>query len=333
MAFEIRTEKRGAVSGLDSTIWILQGNGNRAEIWPARGFNCFHWGLLGMEFLFADQQFLDGSSPTRTGVPILFPFPNRIRDGRFTWEGKEFRLPINDPQKKNAIHGFACPRPWRVVNQGADTISAWITGEFWGSRDAPECQSLWPADYRIQMTYRLSPGRLRIEAKVDNPDQSSLPFGLGFHPYFRAHAEDCQVRVPARHFWELAGSLPSGTRMPVATSRDLNQFRSFEGLTLDDVLTDLPTASGPEALCFRGRIRDGATSLAMFTSASFQEMVVFTPPHRQAFCMEPYTCTTDAINLQQRGVDAGLIVLPPGQSWTGIVEIRYQTVGRESDQA
>jgi aldose 1-epimerase len=51
---------------------------------------------------------------------VLFPFPNRIRDGRFTWDGREYRLPPNDPAMKNAIHGFACRRPWRVVDQGAD---------------------------------------------------------------------------------------------------------------------------------------------------------------------------------------------------------------------
>lgn len=333
MAFSIRTEQRGAVAGLDPTIWVLEGNSNRAEIWPARGFNCFRWELLDVEFLYADPQFLEGSSPTRTGIPILFPFPNRIRDGRFAWEGKEYQLPINDPQKKNAIHGFVCQRPWRVADQGADATSAWVTGEFLGSRDAPECRSFWPADYRIRITHRLTPGRLRIEARVDNPNQTSLPFDLGYHPYFLAVAADCQVRVPARNYWELSECLPSGERKPVAEDRDLNELRAFEELTLDEVLTDLPTPSDSARLCFRGRIRNGATSLAMFTSPSFREMVVFTPPHRQAFCIEPYTCTTDAINLQQRGVDAGLMVLPPGQSWNGIVEIHYQTSEHESDQA
>ena len=51
-------------------------------------------------------------------------------------------------------------------------------------------------------------------------------------------------------------------------------------------------------------------------------MVVFTPPHRQAFCVEPYTCVTDAINLQQQGIDAGLIVLQPGQRWQSALELR-----------
>jgi aldose 1-epimerase len=51
-------------------------------------------------------------------------------------------------------------------------------------------------------------------------------------------------------------------------------------------------------------------------------LVVFTPPHRQAFCVEPYTCTTDAVNLQQRGVDAGWLTLPPGGRWSAVFEMR-----------
>ena len=65
---------------------------------------------------------------------------------------------------------------------------------------------------------------------------------------------------------------------------------------------------------------EGVT-LRVLASPAFREVVVFTPPHRQAFCIEPYTCITDAINLQQRGVDAGLQVLAPGQEWTGTVRL------------
>ena len=49
--------------------------------------------------------------------------------------------------------------------------------------------------------------------------------------------------------------------------------------------------------------------------------MIFTPPHRQAFCVEPYTCVTDAVNLQQRGIDAGWRVLAPGEKWAGVVEL------------
>jgi aldose 1-epimerase len=60
----------------------------------------------------------------------------------------------------------------------------------------------------------------------------------------------------------------------------------------------------------------------MYCSPVFRELVVFTPPHRQAFCVEPYTCTTDAINLQTRGVDAGWLTLAPGTRFEAVVELR-----------
>jgi aldose 1-epimerase len=323
------------VAGLDSMVWLLENTaqGDRAEIWPAQGFSCYRWAVplenRLHEILYADPQFLAGSSPTRTGIPILLPFPNRIRGGRFVWEGKEYVLPTNDPAKKNAIHGFACRRPWRVADHGSDAQSAWVTGEFRGSRDAADCRSLWPADYRIRLTYRLLAARLRMEAVVDNPDSRPLPFGLGYHHYFRVEpGEACRVMVPARNFWELEDNLPTGVRRPVDAARDLNQPRLFADLQLDDVLTDLgPAQSDKEGLCFRGRVQSTNTMVEMHTSPAFREAVVFTPPHRQAFCIEPYTCVTDAMNLQSRGVDAGLLVLKEGEAWRGIVEMVF---GRET---
>ena len=192
--------------------------GSGAAVWPAHGFNCYRWHVGGegeRELLFTNPQFFDEERPTRGGIPVLFPFPNRIRDGRFTWAGKEYQLPFNDPAGKNAIHGFACRKPWRVVDQGADAASAWVTGEFQGAVDSPETADQWPADYRIRLTCRLAANRLRLEALVENPDQVPLPFGLGYHPYFRVPllpGAETYVEVPAQGYWELHDSLPSGVR-------------------------------------------------------------------------------------------------------------------------
>jgi aldose 1-epimerase len=315
VTFQVRAEPRSG-----ATLWVLEDDDNRAEIHPDKGFNCFHWSVSGLDLLYADPQFLQGGSPTRTGIPILFPFPNRIRDGRFTWVDEEYSLPRNDPAKKNAIHGFACRRPWRVVERGDDAESAWVTGEFIGSRDARDCRSLWPADYSIRVTYRLQAGKLRMEATVSNPDRVPLPFGLGYHHYFRVDADNSLLHVPARSYWELQDTLPTGARRPVSGPRDLNQPKPFQDLEVDDVLADLSGDAGE--LVFRGSVRrTQGTEVRLHTSPAFREAVVFTPPHRQAFCIEPYTCTTDAINLQQRGVDAGLLVLEAGQTWSAVVEM------------
>src|SRR5262249_916220 len=119
MGFQTRTEIRATSGGQDGTVFVLEdGAGSaRAEIWPAGGFNGHRWRVTldgtRRDLLYSDPQFFHGAKPTRSGIPILFPFPNRIRDGRFSWAGKEYRLPLNDPSGKNAIHGFACRRRWR----------------------------------------------------------------------------------------------------------------------------------------------------------------------------------------------------------------------------
>jgi aldose 1-epimerase len=335
MGFTVHTHPAPGVTALDATIYVLDnGAGCRAEVWPALGFNCFRWQAVkdgrSLDLLYCDPGLFADGRPTRSGIPILFPFPNRIRGGRFTWAGKEFQLPLNDGPKVNAIHGFACRRSWRVVDQGADAIGAWLTGEFHGDRDAPDCRALWPTDYRIRVTYRLSAGKLRVEAEVSNPDAQPMPFGLGYHPYFRIpftpgfRPEDCKVIVPASSYWALEESLPSGERRAVDAPRDLNTPRRFTDLTLDDVLADLPPA--PEVgdgLHECGAIEGAAgVTLRVLCSSAYREMVVFTPVHREAFCIEPYTCTTDAVNLQARGVPAGWLTLQPGGRWSGVVEMR-----------
>jgi aldose 1-epimerase len=325
MSFQVTTEDRPAQPAAVA-VWRLEGpDGAVAEVCPALGFNCFRWHAGGRELLYCDPHFFEDGRPTRSGVPVLFPFPNRIRGGRFTWAGKEYTLPPNDSAQKNAIHGFACRHAWRVLDRGADADSAWLTGEFQAARDAPEARPLWPADHRIRLTCRLFADRLALEAVVENPDEAPLPFGLGYHPYFHlpypsgGGSPDASVEAPARSCWQMQEGLPTGRVVAVEGERDLNAPRPFHNLHLDDVLTGLDPQPDPAAggLCWRGRVE----GLSLYADPAFRELVVFTPPHRRAMCLEPYTCTTDAINLQQRGVDAGLLVLPPGGRWEATVAL------------
>jgi aldose 1-epimerase len=332
MSFAAHAQTRDLGSERETQVWVLEdGAGGRAEVWPAGGFNCYRWQVVRdgqvLDLLYADADFPGDGRPTRSGIPILFPFPNRIRDGHFSWDGNDYWLPLNDGPKKNAIHGFSTTRAWQVADSGANATSAWVTGVF-QSDDYPELRGLWPAGFALRVTYRLDAGQLHIEAKVENPDVKPLPFGLGYHPYFRvpfapgAAPESCTIQVPALAAWELEESLPTGRTQPVDEARDLNFARRFEELQLDDVLTDLPGVRLEGDLRECGRIRAGGATLRILCSDAFRDMVVYTPAHRQAFCIEPYTCATDAVNLQARGIEAGWQVLQPGGHWAGVVEMK-----------
>jgi aldose 1-epimerase len=337
MAYQIRIEKRPNTLDLDGSIWILEdGQDSGLEVWPALGFNCYRWFVQRggtRELLYNDPAMFEKNQTTRIGFPVLFPFPNRIRAGQFSWAGKTYQLPCNDSTRKNAIHGFACRVPWRIIDQGTSADDAWVTGEFHAARDFGrlkdfgQLDSCWPTDHRIQLTYRLAQHRLRLEARVDNPESRPLPFGLGFHPYFRSDCvgSGCQMWVPAESFWELDESLPTGKIYPVKGRLDLRQGKNIIELKLDDVLTGLPGDEPGQVLVERGGLRStqSPNSLKMHASPDFREIVVFTPPHGKAVCIEPYTCTTDAVNSRQQQIDAGWKVLQPGESWAGVVELAY----------
>ncbi|HIE98512.1 MAG TPA: aldose 1-epimerase [Planctomycetes bacterium] len=303
--------------------------GSTAKVAGHLGFNCFEFiaqlGDEAVSVIHAADGFANGDKPpSHSGIPLLFPFPNRIRGGRYSWDGKDYELPeslVGYEGAGNAIHGFCLDRPWRVVSQ---TVSS-VTGVFRISKDAPERLPLWPTDGEIEICYSLNDACLRADITVRNPTDVPLPWGFGNHSYFRIPLADssvpgnCRVHAPVNKQWELDGCLPTGRILHGDNVVSLQDGPAFDTLKLDDVYTGVQSVDG----VVECRIVDehAGTQVVQRCDDSFREIVAFTPPWTSAVCLEPYTCTTDAINLQQQGVDAGLQVLAPGKVWTGWIEI------------
>lgn len=320
-------DRRANPLGLDERVAVLEGpEGGRVEVWLAQGMNAYRWRATdGTELLFASPEYFAEARPSRSGHPVLFPFPNRIREGRFAWEGRAYELERNDPANQNAIHGFPLRLPWRLLDAGADGEGAWVVGEFQASVDAPAALDRWPGDYHLLLHYTLRRDELEVECIATNPNSQALPAGLGYHPYFALApfgGEEALVQVPADEVWELHESLPTGRRLPAAGERDLRTAQPLAGRKFDDALTSLTSQTSGLAH------PSGHAKLEMTAGPDFGHLVVFTPPHRQALCLEPYTCVTDAINLHARQVPTGLKILDPGESWVTEVAYRY-TATRE----
>lgn len=330
MSFWIRQETRPNTLDRDPAVWVLGNDqGHRLEVWPAMGFNAYRWAVAGdppIEMLWRTANFFEEAKPSRSGFPILFPFPNRIRDGKFAFEGKEYRLPTRDPAGKNAIHGFVLAAPWQVVYAGADWDSAWIVGEVVGSAVAPELANLWPADFRLRVSYRLGKGCLRVEAKAINPGTTPLPMGLGYHPYFRTEpfgGDAAIVQLLTKRHWKLDENLPTGESDGV----ELGEV-AYRDVKWDDLFSGFAERfESPTSLIPAARMRDaaGEKSLTLSVSPDFPWMVAFTPPHREAVCFEPYTCATDAIHAPVgSGLALGWRQLAPGATWKGAIELRCE---------
>ncbi|MAT16162.1 MAG: aldose epimerase [Planctomyces sp.] len=295
--------------------------GSVASISVAYGFNCYRFiGVVEgkrVDVIDAAPDFPEtGERPSGNGIPILFPYPNRISNGKYSWDGKDYHLPpeLVSYNKDNAIHGFCLDRPWRLIDSGTD----YAVGQFQLSVDAPERLELWPADFIIEVRYSIGEAVLLMETMVYNCDEKPLPWGFGTHPYFKlplgadSSPENCLVILDAARQWELNDCLPTGQQYDVPPDKDLRDGVYFPELKLDDVYTALADSDQREC-----GIMDEKAGLQVVQryGSMFREVVMFTPPGRDAICLEPYTCVTDAINLQQQGIDAGLQVLAPNQEY------------------
>jgi aldose 1-epimerase len=322
MPFTAEETSRTVAGKVQAVITLTAGDAT-VEVLRGLGCNCVRWQIAGRDMLYSPPLDELAGRPTRGGIPVLFPFPNRIRDGHFVDNGQEFQLEKNDSTKQNAIHGFTPREPWGLLDCGTDAASAWMKAAF-------PCQTTWthhwPAGGILQLRIRLTARALRYEARVVNYDREKrpFPFGLGYHPYFAA-TPDCKVQTTARARWDLVEGLPTGIRLPVNGDFDLRAPKPLSALTLDDVYTDLPdTPAEADGLIERGRVEyPGVGVLRVRTDPAFRELVLFTPPHRKAVCLEPYTCPTDAIHLQERE-DVGWRELPTGGKWDGVVEYGWE---------
>jgi aldose 1-epimerase len=306
-------------------------SGSQAAISLERGFNCFQFAAVvgdqTVDVIGAQPGFETGEGqPSHNGIPILFPFPNRIAGGRYAWEGKDYEIPLS-PGHPNTLHGFCYNRPWRLVEQGDN----FAVGQFQLSVDAISLLEHWPSDFIIDVRYTLAGAALTMNVTVQNPTESPLPWGFGTHAYFRlplgkaGHRDRCLVQAPAAEEWLLKECLPTGERRAVGADKDLRSGLTLKDRKFDDVLTGLGATGGTIQTIITDP--DAGLQVVQEFCDEFRELVVFTPPWMDAVCLEPYTCVSDAINLQASGVDAGWRELAGGKTWETEIVIGAKSLG------
>jgi aldose 1-epimerase len=301
--YTVTAEMRGEVE-----IFVLrEADVASAAVAPAWGNNCFM--LQVYEAVLEAVAFEECQAhPTSYGIPILFPFPNRLRDGAFLFHGQRYVVNPN-------LHGFVRDKAWCVLATGAsEDAGAWITSRLEASQYAAAILQQFPFPFCLDVTYRLREAILSMETVVHNSGAHAMPMGFGIHPYFRCPVPGT-VCVPARQRWELEDSLPTGTLLAVDGAYDLRQPRDVTSLALDDIYTDLIADTDGLVRCTLQDQQHGIQTTVAFAATQFPHVVVYTPPApRQAICIEPYTCPTDGLNLQERGIESNLVVLQPGET-------------------
>ena len=243
---------------------------------------------------------------------LLMPWPNRIRDGRYTFAGQDHQLALTEPDRGHAIHGLVRWAIWSVLEQTEDAVTL-------SCRLRPQQGWEWSLD--LSVTYALTASGLIVTPRARNVGTDAAPFGFGAHPYLSVgedRVDEVKVGIPAASLLEVDDRLlPVGLAAVDDTDHDFREPRLLGELALDTAYTNIVAdADG----CWRVTLahpHTGRVVILWANATAYPWLQVFTGdslplPARRAsgIAVEPMTCPPDAFNT---GDD--LLVLAPGQEF------------------
>jgi aldose 1-epimerase len=253
------------------------------------------WTVDGSELL---ASFASGTRDGAFAGKPLMPWPNRLRDGRYAFEGTEHRVELSEPETRTALHGLTLSSRWRASRTSAHGIT--LTHQL-REREG------YPFALDLAVGYELDTAGVVVTLRATNAGAGRAPFGAGLHPYLRLDG-DVTLHVPARSRVPIDGRLlPIGPPAPVSgTDLDFRHARRLGERRLDTCFGDLERGSAGVASVALA----GARRLVVWMDDAFHFVQVFTA--NGAIAVEPMTCAPDAFNSGD-----GLLVLEPGASFTG----------------
>ena len=252
---------------------------------------------------------------------VLMPWPNRVRDGRYTVRGTAYQLPLTEVERANASHGLVRWALWELVRHEPDLVEV---------RYRLHPQPGWPWHLDLGLVYHLTDDGLVVTASAINPGGERVPFGFGGHPYVATGGVDpaqISVTIPARTYLVVDGErlLPQRVADVGGTPEDLRAGPRLGDLALDTAYTDLERGDDGRWTVTVGGVAAGTVDV--WGDARLGWLQVFSQkawlpvdgPDVPGIAVEPMTCPPDALN---SGTD--LLWLAPGERWSADWGIRVR---------
>ncbi|MCI9859116.1 aldose 1-epimerase family protein [Microbacterium proteolyticum] len=231
----------------------------------------------------------DLPTPAASGV-VLVPWPNRIRDGRYTFDGDDQQLAISEPKFGNASHGllrFGVYQPIEHTDErvvlGADVVP----------------QTGYPFHLRTRVTYTLESDGLRVAHEIENVGARSTPVALGVHPYFQiggVATEDLVVHSTGTTTLVVDERNIPVDEVAVDDATDLRGGRRLGDASLDNGYRGLDRDA--EGRAHHTLTAPDGRRLELWQDEGFRWVQVFTtdryPGHPLAVAIEPMTAPANA---------------------------------------
>ncbi|WP_261165107.1 aldose epimerase [Microbacterium sp. Marseille-Q6965] len=243
----------------------------------------------------------ENAGASATACYPLIPWSNRIAGGRFTFAGVTWELDRNEDDR-NALHGVAMNHAWTVLERSPHRLRL-----SFDSQGVPP--HTWPWRFSAELTYELRDDRLVVDTLLRNEAEEEVPAGFGHHPYFvrrmDGDAEEVRVRIPAAEMFELDECIPHDAPVSVEPRVDFRELRTLGGEHIDDDLTGLTDGAS--------LIRYERLDIVHEADPLYTQRILFAPPEKDYFALEPATNANDGFNLFDRGVGGnGVFTLEPG---------------------
>ncbi len=240
----------------------------------------------------------------------LSPFPCRIPDGKYSFEGKTFVL-HNRFTDGSAIHGLLYNKPFSVTHEMADEKMATVSLQYFYCKD----DAGYPYNYKCNVKYSLHDEHtLDIQTIVSNESDHIIPIADGWHPYFQLGGviDDWQMHFDAEAMVEFNEKLiPTGK---LVNYDAFNEPVKIGSTFLDNCFLLKQKNGQPACEIFNP---SNKLKISFFPDITYPYLQIFTPPHRKSIAIENLSSAPDCFNNK-----IGLLLLKPRHSQT--FTVRYQ---------
>jgi len=250
----------------------------------------------------------------------FIPWPNRIADGRYDFDGATHQLPLTEPEAHNAIHGLTRWSAWHLTGGNGHSVTLQTT---------LHASPGFPFPLRCQIRYRLHSAGLSVETRARNIGTTLCPYATGAHPYVSfgtSRIDELTVQVPARSYLPTDDrGIPTGSEPVDGTKFDLREPAALGDRVIDNAFTDLVRdADGGCEVSVRS---PAGGSLRIWLDPSYGYVEIFTGDtlpdpcrRRRGLGVEPMTAAPNAFRTGD-----GLATLEPGQTHTATWELRPES--------